>query len=112
MGDAIAKFRHDLLTPVNHIIGYCEILIEDAEGSGQEAMLAGLQSILHRGRQLLEDIEHALPGAANASVADLPALRRRLLAPLGEILEACDGMRWGADAAALSGFADDLAKVR
>ena len=64
MGDSIADYRHDLLTPVNHIIGYCEILIEDAEGSGQEQTLAGLKSILDQGRHLLEDIQRAMPSAA------------------------------------------------
>ena len=27
----LTESRHDLRTPLNHIIGYCEILIEDAE---------------------------------------------------------------------------------
>jgi hypothetical protein len=114
MADAIASFRHELLTPVNHIIGYCEILIEDAEGTGQEGVLAGLDSILRQGRQLLEDIERSLPGAADRvpGEVNLPALRSRLLAPLGQILEACDGMRWGPDAPALAGFVADLEKVR
>ena len=34
--DAVAQLRHDLRTPVNHIIGYSEMLIEDASGSGSD----------------------------------------------------------------------------
>jgi signal transduction histidine kinase len=112
MGDSIAGVRHDLLTPVNHIIGYCEILIEDAEGSGQEQVLAGLKSILEQGRHLLEEIEHALPGAGKVNEAELPALRLHLLTTLRQILDACDGMRWGANPQALAGFAEDLGRVR
>ena len=33
----LARIRHDLRTPINHIIGYSEILQEDAEGRGQAA---------------------------------------------------------------------------
>jgi signal transduction histidine kinase len=112
MGVSIADYRHDLLTPVNHIIGYCEILIEDAEGSGQEQTLAGLKTILDQGRHLLEDIEHAIPGTREGNEADLSALRVQLRASLNPILEACDGMQWGSDAVALTRFADDLRKVR
>ncbi len=34
--DPVAQLRHDLRTPVNHIIGYSEMLIEDASGSGSD----------------------------------------------------------------------------
>jgi len=112
MGDSTANFRHDLLTPVNHIIGYCEILIEDAEDSGQEIVLASLRGILHRGRQLLEEIESAIPRAAGIVESDLGALRQQLLATLKEILESCDSMTWGSDPSALAGFEEDLGKVR
>ncbi len=30
-----SRLRHDLRTPLNAIKGYCELLIEDAEDSGQ-----------------------------------------------------------------------------
>jgi two-component system cell cycle response regulator len=44
-----ARLRHDLRTPVNHILGYGEMLLEDAEAAGH----AG------RGRRLKADPRHA-----------------------------------------------------
>ena len=102
MEDFVANYRHDLLTPVNHVIGYCELLIEDAQGTNQEAILLGLKSILDQGRHLLQDIERGLPGTPEAGAVDLPAFRRQLLAPVNRILEACDGLCWGTNAAALA----------
>ena len=40
-----AQLRHELLTPVNTIIGYCELLLEDAAAQGQEHLLPDLQRI-------------------------------------------------------------------
>jgi hypothetical protein len=39
------QLYHDLRTPVNHIIGYSELLIEQAEDSGVAAPIADLKRI-------------------------------------------------------------------
>ena len=44
--------KHDLLTPVNHIIGYGELLAEDAADAGQQELLSGLEKICANGRAL------------------------------------------------------------
>jgi signal transduction histidine kinase len=41
--DAVAQLRHDLRTPVNHIIGYSEMLLEDAEESGNDSSAEDLK---------------------------------------------------------------------
>lgn len=56
-----ANVRHALRTPLTHILGYCEMLIEDAENLGQEEFIPDLQRIHTAGRKLLaliEDIVH------------------------------------------------------
>ena len=38
--DPLAKLRHDLRTPVNQILGYSELLQEEAEEKGEEQLRA------------------------------------------------------------------------
>jgi adenylate cyclase len=51
------RARHDLRTPVNAVIGYSEMLIEDAPSVGAAAMTADLERILAAGRKLLTLID-------------------------------------------------------
>ena len=50
-GPGLAELRHNLRTPLNHILGYGEMLIEDAEELGDEKLLAELRQIHERGKQ-------------------------------------------------------------
>jgi|JI10StandDraft_1071094.scaffolds.fasta_scaffold07486_11 adenylate cyclase len=61
--DPLAQIRHDLKTPINQIIGYSEILAEDAEDRGETSALADLTKIGAAARTLLELIDRELrPG--------------------------------------------------
>ncbi len=51
-----AQMRHELRTPVNAVIGYSEMILEDAEGL-PEGMAADVTRILAAGRRLLTLIE-------------------------------------------------------
>ena len=48
-----ANVRHTLRTPLNHIIGYSEMLLEEADERGLVAFTADLQKIHKAGKQLL-----------------------------------------------------------
>jgi DNA-binding response OmpR family regulator len=50
---SLANVRHTLRTPLNHIIGYSEMLLEEAGDRGLEAFIADLQKIHKAGKQLL-----------------------------------------------------------
>src|SRR5258706_10627019 len=54
--DPMSYLRHELRTPLNQIIGYSEMLEEDAEQSGQKAFVPDLQKIQRAARNLLEVI--------------------------------------------------------
>jgi diguanylate cyclase (GGDEF)-like protein len=56
-GESLAHLRHELRTPVNHILGYTELLIEDAGGRHLEAFLPAFQQIQSGGRRLFESIQ-------------------------------------------------------
>jgi len=56
----LAKIRHDLRTPINHIIGYSEMLLEEACDQVPKAFLQDLQKIRAGGARLLELINQHL----------------------------------------------------
>src|SRR4051812_31279601 len=56
----LGRVRHDLRTPVNAIIGYSEMLLEDAEDLGREGVTPRLQEIHAAGKRLLSLINELL----------------------------------------------------
>jgi signal transduction histidine kinase/DNA-binding response OmpR family regulator len=56
----LANMSHELRTPMNAIIGYSEMLMEDAEDEGNEAAGADLQKIHSAGTHLLSLINDVL----------------------------------------------------
>jgi adenylate cyclase len=87
---AAAKARHDLKTPINHIIGYSELLQEEAEEKGLDGFVDDLRKIQTAARRQLELIEEHFPksgawatggGQAAAAPAPAEAVAARPLAP-------------------------------
>ena len=60
---SLANIRHTLRTPLNHIIGYSEMLLEEADERGLEAFTADLRKIHAAGKQLLVCINELLEPA-------------------------------------------------
>ena len=56
----LANMSHELRTPMNAIIGYSEILLEDAEEDGQTSVAEDLQKIRSAGKHLLALINDIL----------------------------------------------------
>ncbi|SHI38196.1 PAS domain S-box-containing protein [Shimia gijangensis] len=56
----LANMSHELRTPMNAIIGYSEMLAEDAEDDGDEDVLADLNKITTAGKHLLSLINDVL----------------------------------------------------
>ncbi len=108
----LAKIRHNLRTPINHIIGYSEILQEDAAGLMPAEFLADLHKIRTGGLRLL-DLINQLVNEQNlgAAPADLHQTSHELRTPVnyiigyGELLmEQCDDLQQ-------AGFKIDLGKI-
>jgi DNA-binding response OmpR family regulator len=79
------SLRHDLKTPLNQIIGYSEMLQEDAEELGQTGFVADLKKIETAGRTLLGMIDALdfVGGRVQASKGAAPTLsdRRTIVVP-------------------------------
>lgn len=102
-GDA-SRLRHELRTPINHILGYAELLMEDAEDGGLAEASAHLLAIRDHGKQLLNLVPRlAAPGGDGAS-----AMR----AHLDQIAATCALLEGDADAPAGDAFRTDLGKIR
>ena len=56
----LANMSHELRTPMNAIIGYGEMLVEEAEDTGQDDLIPDLNKILAAGRHLLALINDIL----------------------------------------------------
>ena len=88
-----SKFRHDLITPVNHILGYGEMLAEefadpaDAEPQAQALRIGGA------GKILLAGIDATLPSGGTPAPGAIAGLRQHLREPLGTIGEAVAWLR-------------------
>jgi signal transduction histidine kinase len=61
----VAGMGHDLKTPLNAIVGYTELLLEDLEEAGDDDKVADLRKVLNSSNQLLGMID-ALVGEARA----------------------------------------------
>ena len=83
----VAHMRHELRTPVNAILGYSEMLIEDAE---EGAVRDDRGQIQHAGRALLTLINEILDPARLGREDDLAEagarLRHDLRTPVNAIL--------------------------
>ncbi len=78
MSDSLARLRHDLRTPVNHIQGYAELLIEDCDAQVYAVELEGLHRIRRAASDMLAAIDDGLP--SDGLPSDAPALHLGTLA--------------------------------
>ena len=82
----LSRFRHDLRTPVNAILGYAELLLEDGDDLPPD-LLAGLTDLHELGRQLLATIAGFQPAGSGSDVGAVVAAARRTLLPAAARVE-------------------------
>lgn len=76
--------RHELRTPINHILGYCEMMLE--EGDLPNAFQADLQKIHASGRELQSLISQYLDDEKFFKPRDLQKLYHELRTPVNHII--------------------------
>src|SRR5215470_8135642 len=87
----VAHLRQELLSPVNALLGYAEIMHEEASGAGRPDILPDMNRILGAARDLAGKIERLLDGdrakTAPGSAAAMreQELRHELRTPLNAI---------------------------
>jgi two-component system, sensor histidine kinase and response regulator len=84
--EVLANIRHGLRTPLNHIIGYGDLLLEDASVLEEESV-ARLKSVRANALLILEQIQHWLsPGESQTPREKIKALRSGIAEPLDLII--------------------------
>ncbi len=84
--EALADFRHRLRTPLNHIIGYSDLLLEEPEGLEPDN-IAQLETIRANAHLILEQIQHRLaPGENQTPGEKMRALQTEIAQPLDRVI--------------------------
>lgn len=107
---SLSELRHELLTPVNHIIGYAEMLLEDVED--QVEPRGALEATLDAARNVLASINDTLlPTRESITAEELDDLLQSLGAPQQQIIALTTGLLESETAKADEVFAGDVTKV-
>ncbi|HEX4996827.1 MAG TPA: diguanylate cyclase [Terriglobia bacterium] len=91
---SIAHLRHELRTPVNHILGFSELLIEEANERNLQSYVPALERIRDGGNELLERIQEALGDRqGDLSELDMTGLMSSLRDRAAEFLGQAEALR-------------------
>jgi signal transduction histidine kinase len=119
----LANMSHELRTPLNAVIGYSEMLLEDAEADGRTGQhVADLQSIRTAGQHLLSLVDDVLDlskvEAGRMEVAalpiDLPSFIAQIAQTAQRLVESNGNKLWverGTDLGTMIGDATKLRQV-
>lgn len=84
---SLAEFRHDLANPVNHVVGYAELLVMGATERQATELHTPLQAISKCAADLRRHLEEHLPLIRiRSQEVDLPAVRTSVTASASELL--------------------------
>ncbi|MEO8294933.1 MAG: response regulator, partial [Gemmatimonadota bacterium] len=109
----VGELRHDLRTPVNHIVGYTEMLMEDAEGAAYAECRAALEETLSRARDVLLLINAALPPTrTEVSSEELSNLYTAIRIPQERILTAVRSLLGSSALPPSDTFSQDLLRIK
>ena len=89
--EALAELRHRLRTPLNHILGYCEMLLEDV--AALPPTVAAELGIVHaNGQEMLNALQQQLSPDHEITAAELEQFRLSMIEPLERLSRAAGGI--------------------
>lgn len=108
--ESCESLKHKLRTPLNHIIGYCEMLIEQAQDDGPEVFIADLDRIHSAGKQLLSVVDDLCdPGARQKF--DETTMHHEVRTPLNQVIGYAEMLQEQAKDLGEDSYIADLQKV-
>ena len=107
-----STLKHDLRTPLNHIIGYCELLLEEADDRHLGAFASDLQRIHSAGKRLLSVINNLFdPAKSPVLLGSQSLIHHEVRTPLNQIIGYAEMLQEDAQAANLTDLVSDLHKI-
>ena len=112
----ISKARHNLKNPVNAILGFSEMLIEDCEDEGYDDLLIDLKKINSAGKEVLSIIEESFSDSnlniSGSNVAEIATkLEISIRTPLNTIVGYSELLREDTENIDIDTFNEDLDKI-
>lgn len=108
----LSRIRHDLRNPLGEIIGFTDVLIEEAREQNMDALTDGLEQIRQAANRILVDINHALNLDTIRSTPDwLPRLNETVEALSDQILQRAQELSDQCDELGVATFEDDLLRI-
>ena len=108
----VAALRHDLRTPVNHIVGYAEMLLEDLTGPQHAPQRAALEQTLAAAKDALKAISLVLASTKDAiEPGELTGLYVRLEDPQRRIQNAVKALLAATGEVVTPTFVEDLHRI-
>src|ERR1700730_3111273 len=92
MAETLGQLRHDLRTPLNQILGYTEMLLEDADENCLQEVKPALQEIHAGGRLLMDRIQSVLAGDDDNRFQQLKALESEVRPETERLLRASSAL--------------------
>ena len=107
----LSHLRHELHTPLNHIIGYSEMLLESATEGSIVALEPALRELHENARQVMLLVDETLARTRKESEIDLHRLSTQTSGPIGSILGAIAGLKRQAEQLGASEVTQDLERI-
>ena len=112
----LGKARHNLKNPVNAILGYSEMLIEDCEDEGIDHLISDINKLNQAGNEILSSIENIFNDKAlndpNKSISVIAEeMEMALRTPLNTIIGYSELLLEDSDSVPIDNFVSDINKI-
>jgi adenylate cyclase len=111
--DRYRAIRHDLRTPINHIVGYSDLMLDEAAAAGLEPLVPDLRRIQAAGRELLAMVnDFFAPARAAVDEDELRRMCHGLRTPLDAVIGYSDLLQEEAADLGHGAAVADLPRIR
>ena len=111
-GTVAARIRHDLRNPLSDILGFCDVLKEEAAEQNLDQLLPQFATIHDAASHIFAEINHTLnPENLKFGKTDLSGLGDTILLHAEKILSSAESLSEMCDRLELNAFGDDLLRI-